>query len=392
MPSHRTLLSVVAALLIALAAPVQAASPGNKALALTMARSAKEALKAGKYGLAANMFQEALKLDPKQPDYLYGLARSKHLAGKKVNAETLYRRFLTANPGHRAEDRVRGYLAGLVGDRAQRALANKAWGAALQGFVEAFGFEPAAPGWPRGIAEVVDGATAAGQSAVALKACAELRRLQPTEPAHILRQARAERAAGDLDGAQRHYLEVLTVAGESPEARAAKTELTAVVTDKARKATPAPAPTPPSPARAPEPAVAPPPSPTVGAVTSSPPDPAAAPGAWRRPAGWTATALGVLAVAGGGVTVAMASGAYDDLIGSMSDESGDGRVDTMTRSAAQAELDGINGRKRVGVALLGAGAALAAVGAWWLATAPDDGVSAAFVLPGARGVALEVRW
>ena len=92
----------ILALLLAIAFAVAIAAPGfaldRAKTAVSMAQQAGSAYESGSYARAAELYRNAYQTDP-EPPYLYGAARSEHLAGNKAAAIELYRKYLKAGDG-----------------------------------------------------------------------------------------------------------------------------------------------------------------------------------------------------------------------------------------------------------------------------------------------------
>ena len=115
------------------------------------------------------------------------------------------------------------------------------------------------------------------------------------------------------------------------------------------------------------------------------------PADWRHIAGWVGLGLGGALAVGGLVVSLGAQSDFADLEAALTDSSGDGRVDGITRVEAEARREDARSMQTLGGALIGVGAAAGAFGAWSLFTAaPGGDASALTVVPAARG--LSARW
>ncbi len=127
------LLRLLAVALAFCTLPALAADPDK--LAASLARQAVQADDGGDPARAAQLYLEAFRTDPTQPNYLYAAARAELSAGQKTQAEEHFEQFLTlADSGTDRADKARAYLADLRGSRAEgdeaaaeRAVATSNW-------------------------------------------------------------------------------------------------------------------------------------------------------------------------------------------------------------------------------------------------------------------------
>lgn len=105
---------------------------------------------------------------------------------------------------------------------------------------------------------------------------------------------------------------------------------------------------------------------------------------WQRPAGFVAVSAGVASLAAGAVFFVMSSSEVADLKAKLTATNNTGLITGITRDQALAEQSTANVHKAVGGALLGAGAVLGGLGAYWLLTgqAPPPQAPALHVGPG----------
>lgn len=102
-------LLVVAAVPTALAGPERPLSKQEEAAALSVA--AKGRADMGDYAIAAELYEQAARIDPAEKGYLYSAARCLHKATKWSAAEALYKKFLElAGAEHPMSAKALGYL------------------------------------------------------------------------------------------------------------------------------------------------------------------------------------------------------------------------------------------------------------------------------------------
>ena len=330
---HAPILRLCAAALLGLClvtAPAHALDDRQKRAAAALADKAGKAFEAGEMQKAAQLYQEAWRNDPSQPNYLYGVARTEQSARDLDHAEQHFRQFIALTGADPARvQKAQGYLKELQGIRADD--------------------------------KTAEAEQAKGRSDHVLAASLYLdaHRLAPDRHALLVKAAMVEREAGDTKSAAAHLRQFLASApADAPERATAKALL--------QQLEPTVAPPPPPKPDLPKKNVAPPVAvPLVSKVTSPPP----AQPAWRKPAKWGGVALGAAGVITAGVLAILASGQQATLDGKRVP---DGRYDLDKISVAdgQAQQRSING-KWTGVAVAGGvGVAAGAFGAWLLWSEP----------------------
>ena len=207
-------------------------------------------------------------------------------------------------------------------------------------------------------------------------------RADPETPGYLYSAARAEHKAGKLALAEAHYVEFLRKApADDPlvsKAKAYSAELVTARVEAERKTRAAA-----DKKAVAEKAVAPTPATLQPATTDPAPsagDKPAQAGGWQSTAGWASLGAGVLALGAGGYMVVAALGDASDL-----DQQLDaGEIDA---DAAKERRDDAVGQQTTGYLVASAGVALAALGGFWLMTAPD-GAQVSFAVDPYRRLAL----
>jgi tetratricopeptide (TPR) repeat protein len=351
--------------LLALAAPALAVDKSK--VAEGMAGQAGKAFETGDYPRAADLYLNAYRTDANAA-YLYGAARSQHLAGRMEQATELYQQFLaTPNADAERQKRARDYLEDIERSKAV-ALAADA--------------EKAQRDDPK----------------LAASLYLDAYKLAPSRAEWLFRAAVAEQQAGDLAAAQTHFEQYLAkappTAGERSQAQARlesirrKLNPQAVVAPVEVK----PEPQPPEPkfAAKPEPTPEIKPQVTPQPEMLQPPIGVTAPA--LEPVRWPGWALvgtgGALAVTG----LALYLGAASDnkkLQADMTATNATGLIVGLTHEEAAKRGDAINTRMGVAAGIAGAGLVAAGVGTWLLLRTP---ARAAVVLPQPGGAVLVWRF
>ncbi len=344
----------------------QAACAVDKAkVAEGMAVQAGKAFEGGDYARAADLYLNAYRTDANSA-FLYGAARSQHLAGRLDQANELYQQFLTAaNADPERQKRAREYLAEIERSKAV-ALAADA--------------EKAQRDDPKLAASLYQDAY----------------KLAPMRPDLLFRAAVAEQQAGDLTAAQKDFEVYLAKAqANAPERTQAQARLESIRRKLNPQVTPelvAPpelkAPVEPKPEAKP---VAPPetksvvqpdlPRPPIGVEA-----PAVAPSRWP---GWAMVGLGGALAVGGLVVYLGAASANSQLQQDLTVTNDAGQISGLTHEEAQSRAAAINTRMGVAAGLAGAGVAAAGVGTWLLVRTP---ARAAVVVPQPGGALLVWRF
>ncbi len=327
-------------------------------VAEAMAVQAGKAFETGDYSRAADLYLNAYRTDANSA-FLYGAARSQHLAGRMDQATELYQQFLTAaNADPERQKRAREYLAEIERSKA----------VALAADAEK--------------AQREDPKLAASLYLDAYK-------LAPTRVDLLFRAAVAGQQAGDLAAAQAQFAEYLA---QAPATASERSQAQARLDSIRRKLSPQTAPEP-QPQVAPEPAPPPKPEPPPRPepiATTLPPVGVQAPA--TEPARWPGWAL---VGAGGGLAVVglvLYLGAAADNKQYQSDlavTNGAGQISGLTHEEAAARAASINGRMGAAAGLAGAGLAAAGVGTWLLVRTP---LRAAVVVPQPSGALLVWRF
>ena len=100
-----------------------APSQEDRTGAATYANLAAKEIRAKRYALAEQYYRKARKLDPGQPEIVYGFGRLLFLRGRLELAEREFLRFLSMAPGHELTGKARAHLEKIV--TAQQARPNK---------------------------------------------------------------------------------------------------------------------------------------------------------------------------------------------------------------------------------------------------------------------------
>ena len=236
-------------------------------------------------------------------------------------------------------------------------------------------------------------------------------KLHAAEPGYLYSAARAEEKGGDLVGAERDYQLFLKVAppkhekyeaaknnllqvrsqvavGLQKQLDAMKTAAAAQAVTPAAGAAPSaaaqPVPAAPPPAAAPVPAAAPAKSHAVATPAAAPPavkaEAGAAPGAWKRTAGYGALGIGAVGVGLGAWMMSSGNAAGEKAV----DGAKAAGLDEAARSKLLQDARDADAQIGTGTVALGVGAGLAAVGGWLWWTAPQAATVA--VVPTPHGV------
>ncbi len=338
-------------------------------VAEAMAVQAGKAFETGDYARAADLYLNAFRTDANSA-YLYGAARSQHLAGRMEQATELYQQFLTAaNADPERQKRVRDYLAEIEKSKAM-ALAADADKAlrddpklAATLYLDAYKRSSARVDW-------------------------------------LFRAAVAEQQAGDLPTAQARFEEYLA---KAPTEAAERSQAQARLDSIRRKLNPQTAPEP-QPEVKPEPKPEPKPGPKLEVKPEPKPEPklevkpdvqrppigvevpAVQPARWP---GWTLVGTGGVLAVTGLILYLSASSANSQLQTDISATNANGLISGLTHEEATARASSINSQMGVAAGLAGAGLAAAGVGTWLLLRTP---ARAAVVLPQPGGAALVWRF
>lgn len=385
---RRATLWLGVAVAVALGArPAVAIDPHKTAAALAVRAAA--AYEAGKMVEAAEMYQEAFRNDPSEPNYLYGAARAEHSGRDLVKAERDYAAFIAlATADASRVQKAKGYLAEVQAARAEIKVTE-----AKQ-------------------------AEASGDHILAASLYLEAWRLAPDLPEPLLRAALIERASHDQAAAAEHLKRFLSLAAPDNPSRATAQallkQMTATETPAKSAPPPAPvvvqppppppppAPAPPAPAAevakpAPKPAAKPEPPRWQRPATPPPaekpreePAPESVqktPTRWHAPVGWTFLSLGVIALGGGGY---LAYGAHADQVTLDSYRLADGKLDASRITLENAAANQVNINNRwIGAAAAGGVSVVAlTIGIWALASDSPE----VTVAPGLREIALVGRF
>ena len=363
----RRWLQLVLLLSLAVSAPVHAVEKAK--VAEGMAVQAGKAFETGDYARAADLYLNAYRTDASAA-YLYGAARSQHLAGRTDQATELYQQFLTApNADAERQKRARDYLADIERSKAG-ALAADA--------------DKAQRDDPK----------------LAASLYLDAYKLAPARVDLLFRAAVAEQQAGDLASAQAHFEAYLAKAPasatERSQAQARLESIRRKLSPQALLPPPLEVKTEPKPEPKPEVKSEQPPEPKAQPLTPTrqevmPPvagvqAPATEPSRWP---GWALIGTGgALAI----TSVVLLAGAVSDNAQLRSDLNGTnsaGLIVSLTHEAAVNRAASINSRMGVAAGLAGAGLAAAGVGTWLLLRTP---ARAAVVVPQAGGATLVWRF
>lgn len=337
-------------------------------VAASMAQQAGKAYEAGDYVRAFELYLNAFRSDPVSA-YLFGAARSAHLAGQHDQATELYHQYLNApNAEPERKQKAQGYLAEI----------DKAKVASLSAEADRLRTE--------------DPKLAASLYLDALK-------LAPTRVDLLYKAAVAEQQAGDLPAAEQHLTAYLAKApAEATERSQAQARLDSIRRKLHPEVTPPQAETPKIEVK-PEPVPEPPkPVPNPPKMTAEKPAEIRkieTPVTVQKPpesqvnwAGWSVTAGGAALTIGGLVVLLGALGDKSQLNSDIQTTNPAGQVTKLTREEADAQVSAINTRMGVGAALTGAGVVAAGVGTWLLVRTP----ARVTILPQPGGAVLAWRF
>ncbi len=338
-------------------------------VAEAMAGKAGKAFETGDYARAADLYLNAWRTDANSA-FLYGAARSQHLAGRTEQAKDSYQQFLTAaNADPERQKRAREYLAEIERSKAV-ALAADA--------------EKAQRDDPK----------------LAASLYLDAYKLAPTRDDLLFHAAVAEQQAGDLASAQTRFEAYLA---NAPPGAAERSQAQARLDSIRRKLNPAVVAQPqpefkpePKPEPKPDLKAEPKPEPKVEWTPAPQPDsvqpplgvqtPATEPARWP---GWALVGTGgALAVVG----LVVYMGAVSDnkvLKNDLAELNAGGLINGVTHEEAVSMASSINTRMGVAAGLAGAGLVAAGVGSWLLVRTP---VRAAVVLPQPGGAMLVWRF
>ena len=358
---------------LCLAASVPALAVDKSKVAEAMAVQAGKAFEAGDYMRAADLYLNAYRTDANSA-FLYGAARSQHLAGRTDQATELYQQFLTAaNADPDRQKRVKEYLAEIERSKAV-ALASDA--------------EKAQREDPK----------------LAASLYLDAYKLAPSRPELLFRAAVAEQQAGDLTAAKTRFEEYLAKApasaGERSQAQARLDSIRRKLNPQAvmepqPEVVPQPKPEPkpevkPEPKAEVKPEPKPEPKPLVQPEVIRPPigvqAPAVEPARWP---GWALVGTGGALVISGLVVYLGASSANKQLQSDLAGTNAGGLINGLTHEEAAARASSINTTMGVAAGLTGAGIAAAGVGTWLLVRTP---ARAAVVVPQPGGAMLVWRF
>ena len=358
-------------LCLVLAAQATAAAAADKArMAVTLAQQASKSFESGDFSRASEFYLAAWRTDPK-PDFLFGAARSAHLAALNDKAVELYGQFMaTEGADPERQKRAKEYLAELELAKVQSRVAE---------------------------AERVqrdDPKVAAGLYMDAYK-------LAPTRLELLFKAAVAEAAAHDAAAAERLLREYLQKApANAPDRNQAQARLESL-TRKAQDAQEPRAETHPEPRpeSRPEPRQEVVPAPATASGTPGTGPTAAQPGQVAEPAatgkprwaGWALVGGGSAVALAGIVLYAMTTPDISAYNAAMANKDAEGKTIGLSAQEAQSRSASINARVAAGWAMTGIGAAAAGVGAWWLLTTPDKAVTW-IPGPGFSGAGVAIRF
>ncbi len=339
-------------------APPVTARPSKRQqrTALAVAKRARAAVKGGRYIAAIVMFEEALKLHPGHPAYLYGLARSAHLGGQLAKAKRYYLEFLTESPDHRKRTDVERYL-----EEVMVALADKGAAASEPDEPEP---QPPTGGRRSGkkdaarIARLLELAESAKKPQLRVLYLRKLVALAPKNPRHRARLAQAQREAR----------------GSSAPSQAASPAAAGPGEGVARS----------GPARS---KIA---QGGQGVAVQGTPQLATT---WRTIAGWSAAAVGVIGVGAGGLL--LSSTLADKTTFEQEPDAGLSKTETSAEVAQGIVADRaaeIESRLQRDGIIIGVGAAVGIVGAVLLLTQPGDGRTAIYPTTGRPGLMLVAKF
>lgn len=303
-----------------------------------LGQQAAVAYESGDFAKAAELYQKAFRLDP-QPQFLWALARSEHLAGQLDGAIDHYRAFL-ANPG---------------AEVARVAKANAYLG-------------DAQADWVKENLRQADAANRAGNFTLAAQLyldvwkSSEAWKLLPSRTDALLKAANAEQQAQKFPRALQHYEEYLQKSPmDAPERTDAQVQMEAI---RAR------------------PGLADlQPEMTLGQTAPEPP---------RWP-GWITLGGGVVLL-GSGVGVLVLATSDKATFEADKQKSADGLVHGLDYQTATTRASAINQRLAIGGVLTGVGVAAIGVGSWLLARHPERVVLVPHAGPGQAGATLAVQF
>lgn len=326
----------------AIAAPPAAAPAAD--MATQLASQAMAAFKAGDHDRAVELYLAAYRQDPTKVVPLFNAARAAHIGLRFGRAEDLYRQVLS-HPQASAEKK-----------------------ASAQAYLDEIAEAKAA--------EAATTARKLAQNGQHAEAAASWRSAYRAAPAHLewlLAAARASRAAGEKQLAEKDYSEYVQRAPASAEREDARAELQSLRAPPTAAAEPAPKAAQPPPPTAPAPAARPV---AVHAVA----EPASPREDWPGPAMWG----GAVVAVGGGILWLATWRAEQSLQQAVAP----GAPPSLTKDQAQERAGVLEGRYRLGIGLAAVGAAAAAVGGWRLWSSAKSSVS---VQPAPNGIALVLR-
>ena len=355
---------------------VSASAIDAKKVALNLAKSAAAAYEGGDMRKAAQLYLEAFRTDPGEPNYLYSAARAEQSAGQNDHAELHFQQF-AATPGADADrvKRAKGYLDELAGLRAdekleaaERFARRNEWALAAAAFAEAARLRPDRVVW------LYRAAVAAHEAG---------------DRAHALEWLEAYLSRAPKDAADRGEAQLLLDAmTRSAQPAEHKTEAKPAIVPL--KPEPAAKPEPPKPVEVPQAAPKPTPVEVVApkplTVTQPPQKPAPS---VQRTAAWITLGTGGAVTLAGAILVAVGRSQETSFYQALDVQNGKVTGSLTDHAAAVAQANGIAGRETAGAVMTGVGLASVGAGLYLLLTAPSANVA---VMPDGRGMRIGWRF